>query len=245
MPPRPRASRSLVADLTGFEPATSALTGRRALRAAPQVLAFYQGLRPSGMPCRVQPLERMTGLSKPIQTVVQASFCARRRKSASGLLTSSSCSTARGARYQVTFPGQKAFHDLWDGLRMAREAHQHRRRVAMHGTSARGRRTGPVRHDPRSAGFARMEVHRVSAVPAAMSLTAIDRAPCRRWHHSKSGRPSRLEPPIRAAGGMSWWNRTRRAEAVLRVSWTVATSCRDGARTVELARQPSYHHPSD
>jgi hypothetical protein len=26
-----------VADLTGFEPATSALTGRRALRAAPQV----------------------------------------------------------------------------------------------------------------------------------------------------------------------------------------------------------------
>ena len=31
------AGRSLVADLTGFEPATSALTGRRALRAAPQV----------------------------------------------------------------------------------------------------------------------------------------------------------------------------------------------------------------
>ena len=30
----------LVADLTGFEPATSALTGRRALQTAPQVLGF-------------------------------------------------------------------------------------------------------------------------------------------------------------------------------------------------------------
>ena len=34
-PPHPYGCR---ADLTGFEPATSALTGRRALRAAPQVL---------------------------------------------------------------------------------------------------------------------------------------------------------------------------------------------------------------
>jgi hypothetical protein len=33
----PKANESLVADLTGFEPATSALTGRRALLAAPQV----------------------------------------------------------------------------------------------------------------------------------------------------------------------------------------------------------------
>jgi hypothetical protein len=35
-PARP-GGLNLAADLTGFEPATSALTGRRALRAAPQV----------------------------------------------------------------------------------------------------------------------------------------------------------------------------------------------------------------
>ena len=35
---RPGACGDPAADLTGFEPATSALTGRRALRAAPQVL---------------------------------------------------------------------------------------------------------------------------------------------------------------------------------------------------------------
>ncbi len=38
-PGYPRVVRAgLVADLTGFEPATSALTGRRALQTAPQVL---------------------------------------------------------------------------------------------------------------------------------------------------------------------------------------------------------------
>src|ERR1700712_5996895 len=37
--PRRTASKVLPAVLTGFEPATSALTGRRALRAAPQDLA--------------------------------------------------------------------------------------------------------------------------------------------------------------------------------------------------------------
>ncbi len=39
------------ADLTGFEPATSALTGRRALRAAPQVLGVLE-VRPRDAKCQ-------------------------------------------------------------------------------------------------------------------------------------------------------------------------------------------------
>ena len=42
----PRRDAGPVADLTGFEPATSGLTGRRALQTAPQVLEEARGEKP-------------------------------------------------------------------------------------------------------------------------------------------------------------------------------------------------------